>query len=94
MCSVHGYFIHVDNVDKKTCIIVLLTYRHHLFISDDFVNSWTGKPLPKQHLQVNKNSSTQNIVLSVGVVLVALVILHVLLSINNCVKKIETITYV
>lgn len=71
---------------KSTCIIVLST-NSHLFISDNLVNFWTGKPLPKQHLQVKENSLTQNIVLSVGLVLVALVILHVLLSISNYISK-------
>lgn len=62
--------------------------------SDDFVNDWTGKPLPKHHLPVNKNTLTQYIVISVGVVLFAMVLLHVLLTINNCIKRKERITFV
>lgn len=38
----------------------LLKYRRrHLLILDDLVNTWTGKALPKQHLQFNENSLTQ-----------------------------------
>lgn len=38
----------------------LLKYRRrHLLILDDLGNIWTGKALPKQHLQFNENSLTQ-----------------------------------
>lgn len=38
----------------------LLKYRRrHLLVLDDLVNTWTGKALPKQHLQFNENSLTQ-----------------------------------
>lgn len=58
------------------------------------MNIWTGKARPKQHLLVNKNLVTQNAVLSIGVVLIVLVMLHVLLSINNYIKRKGKITYV
>lgn len=72
----------------------LLIYRSHLLISDDLLNIWTGKALPKQHLLVNKNLVTQNAVLSILVVLIVLVMLHVLLSINNYIKRKGKIIYV
>lgn len=68
----------------------LLIYRPHLFQT----TSWTGKALPKKHLLVNKNLVTQNAVLSILVVLIVLVMLHVLLSINNFIKRKGKITYV
>lgn len=61
---------------------------------DDLLNIWTGKALPKQHLLVNKNLVTQNAVLSILVVLIVLVMLHVLLSINNYIKRKGKIIYV
>lgn len=73
----------------------LLKYRRrHLLVLDDLVNTWTGKALPKQHLQFNENSLTQKKVLSIGVVLIVLVMLHVLLSINNFIKRKLKIIYV
>lgn len=53
-----------------------------------------GKSIPKQHPQVNKNTWTHSILLSLGIVLAALVIVHALLSVNNCVKRRNKITCV